>query len=167
MTSIAEPGRRSGWRGRLVWVALAVSLVVNLAFVGGLTWMKLSARPNLTPIERMQRIGQELNLTDDQRLAFEQFLRVARLRGRFQRESNQPLLERIWAEMAKPTPDEDAIAKASAEVDKNRQAFQQELAGALQGFIKTLSPEQRVKFAEVTKAGGDPPTRRLFEIIAP
>jgi len=69
--------------------------------------------------------------------------------------------------MAKPTPDDEAVAKLSAEVDRNRQAFQQELAVALQGFIKTLSPDQRIKFAEVTKAGGDPPTRRLFEIIAP
>jgi uncharacterized membrane protein len=167
MTSIAESGRRTGWRGRLVWVALALSLTLNVFFVGGLTWMKLSARPNLTPIERMEHVVQALNPTDDQRLAFEQFLRVVRLRGRFLRETNQPLLEKVWAEMAKPTPDDDAVAKLSAEVDKNRQAFQQELAGALQGFIKTLSPDQRVKFADVTKAGGDPPTRRLFEIIAP
>jgi len=166
MTSIAESGRRTGWRGRLVWVALALSLTLNVFFVGGLTWMKLS-RSNLTPIERMQHVVQALNPTDDQRLAFEQFVRVARLRGRFLRETNQPLLEKIWAEMAKPTPDDDAVAKVSAEVDRNRQAFQQELAVALQGFIKTLSPDQRIKFAEVTKAGGDPPTRRLFEIIAP
>src|SRR5579863_36425 len=166
MTSIAESGRRTGWRGRLVWVALALSLTLNVFFVGGLTWMKLS-RSNLTPIERMQHVVQALNPTDDQRLAFEQFVRVARLRGRFLRETNQPLLEKIWAEMAKPTPDDDAVAKLSAEVDRNRQAFQQELAVALQGFIKTLSPDQRIKFAEVTKAGGDPPTRRLFEIIAP
>ena len=166
MTSIAESGRRTGWRGRLVWVALALSLTLNVFFVGGLTWMKLS-RSNLTPIERMQHVVQALNPTDDQRLAFEQFVRVARLRGRFLRETNQPLLEKIWAEMAKPTPDDEAVAKLSAEVDRNRQAFQQELAVALQGFIKTLSPDQRIKFAEVTKAGGDPPTRRLFEIIAP
>jgi len=167
MTSIAESGRQTGWRGRLVWVALALSLTLNVFFVGGLTWMKLSARPNLTPIERMQHVVQALNPTDDQRLAFEQFLRVARMRGRFLRETNQPLLEKIWAEMAKPTPDDDAVAKLSAEIDKNREAFQKELAGALQGFIKTLTPDQRVKFADITKAGGDPPTRRLFEVVAP
>jgi len=167
MTSIAESGRQTGWRGRLVWVALALSLTLNVFFVGGLTWMKLSARPNLTPIERMQHVVQALNPTDDQRLAFEQFLRVARMRGRFLRETNQPLLEKIWAEMAKPTPDDDAVAKLSAEIDKNREAFQKELAGALQSFIKTLTPDQRVKFADITKAGGDPPTRRLFEVVAP
>ena len=167
MTSLAEPGRRTGWRARLVWVALALSLTLNVFFVGGLAWMKLSAHPPVPPLERMLRIGQALNLNDDQHLALDQFLRVVRLRGRFLRETNQPLLERIWAELAKPAPDDDAIAKLGAEVEKNRADFQHELTGALMGFVKTLTPEQRAKLAEVTKAAGDPPTRRLFEIIAP
>jgi uncharacterized membrane protein len=167
MTSLAESGRQTGWRARLVWIALALSLALNVFFVGGLTWMKLSAHPPLPPMERMLRIGQALDLNDDQRLALDQFVRVIRLRGRYQRESNQPLLERIWAELAKPAPDDDAIAKLGAEIEQNRATFQHEAAAALLSFVKTLSPEQRLKLADVTKAATDPPARRLFEAIAP
>jgi len=167
MTSIAEPGRQTGWRARLIWVALALSLTLNVFFVGGLLWVKLSTHPPLPPLERMLRIGQDLTLNDQQHLALDQFLRVIRLRGRFLRETNQPLLERIWAELAKPTPDDDAIAKLGAEIEKNRADFQHEAATALLSFVKTLTPEQRAKLAEITKAANDPPARRLFELIAP
>ena len=167
MTSIAEPGRQTGWRARLVWIALALSLTLNVFFVGGLAWMKLSTHPALTPMERMQHVAQALDLTPDQHLAFDQFLRVIRLRGRFLRESNQPLLEQIWTELQKPAPDDDAVAKFGAEIAKNRADFQREAAAALLSFVKGLNPDQRAKLASTVKAAIDPPTRRLFEIIAP
>ena len=167
MTSIAEPSRRSGWRGRLIWIALALSLTLNVFFIGGLVLVKLSMHPPLPPIERMQRLGRALNLNDDQRMAFDQFVRVIRLRGRFARETNQPLLDRAWTEVSKPSPDEDTLAKLGTEISKNRQAFQQEATTALIAFVKTLSPEQRTKLAEIARGAGDEPTRRLFQIIAP
>ena len=167
MTSLAETGRQTGWRARLVWIALALSLVVNVFFVGGLLWVKLSIHPPMPPLERMLHIGQSLNLNDDQRIALDQFLRVIRLRGRFLRETNQPLLERIWTELAKPAPDDDAIAKLGAEIEQNRNAFQHELAMVLLTFVKTLTPEQRAKLADAIKAPNDPPAHRMFEIIAP
>lgn len=167
MTSIAEPGPRPSWRARFVWIALALSLTLNVFFIGGLAWMKASIHPPLPPIERMQRLGQALNLNDDQRLAFDQFVRVIRLRGRYVRETNQPLLERAWSEISKPAPDEDAIAKLGAEINKNRQAFQKEVSAALLTFVKTLSPEQRAKLGGIARGAGDEPTRRLFQIVAP
>jgi uncharacterized membrane protein len=167
MTDLAEPSRRTGWRARLVWIALALSLTLNVFFIGGLLWVKMSMRPPLPPIERMERLGRNLNLSDDQRLAFEQFVRVVRLRGRFSRETNQPLLERIWAEMAKPTPNEDVVQQLGAQINQNRMAFQKEASTALLSFVKTLSPEQRAKLAEIARGAGDEPTRRFFQIIAP
>ncbi len=164
MTSLVEPVQRTGWRARLVWVALALSLTLNVFFVGGLTWMKLSAHP---PMERMQRLGQALNLTDDQHLAFDQFLRVVRMRGAFFRETNQPLLARMWTEMAKPTPDDDAITKLGSAIEQNRQAFQHEMSAAFLTFLKSLNAEQRAKLAAIAGSANDPPTRRLFEVIAP
>jgi uncharacterized membrane protein len=166
MSSIAESGQRTGWRARLVWIALALSLTLNVFFIGGLVWVKLS-HPLMPPFERMQRLGQSLDLNDDQRRAFEQFVRVIRLRGRYVRDSNQPLLEQIWTELAKPTPDEAAVAKLGAQINDNRQAFQKEASTALVNFVKTLSPEQRAKLAGIARSGGDEPTRRLFQVIAP
>jgi len=166
MTSLVEPIQRTGWRARLVWIALALSLTLNVFFVGGLTWMKLSAHP-LAPMERMQRLGQALNLNDDQHLAFDQFLRVVRMRGAFFHDTNQPMLERMWSEMAKPTPDDDAVAKLGSEVEQNRQTFQHEMAAAFQTFLKSLNTEQRAKLADIAKSANDPPTHRIFEVIAP
>ena len=167
MTSLVEPVQRSGWRARLVWIALALSLTLNVFFVGGLTWMKLSERLPLPPMERMQRLGQALDLTDDQHLAFDQFLRVVRMRGAFFHETNQPLLERMWTEMAKPTPDDEAITKLGSTIDQNRQTYQHEIAAAFQTFLKSLNTEQRTKLAQIAKSATDPPTHRLFEVIAP
>jgi uncharacterized membrane protein len=166
MSSIAESGRRTGWRARLVWIALALSLTLNVFFIGGLFWVKLSAHPPLPPFERMQRLGQNLDLNDDQRRAFEQFVRVIRSRGRFVRETNQPLLEQVWAELAKPTPDDAAVAKLGAQINDNRLAFQKEASTALMNFVKALSPEQRAKLAGIARSG-DEPTRRLFQVITP
>jgi uncharacterized membrane protein len=167
MSGVAEPSRRTGWRPRFVWIALALSLTLNVFFVGGLMWMKLSHHSPLPPIERMHRLGQSLDLNNDQRRAFEQFLRVVRVHGHAVRDANQPILDSIWAEIAKPNPDEGVVAKLSGEVSNNRHAFQKEAASAFFDFAKTLSPEQRAKLADIARGGGDEPTRRLFQVIAP
>src|SRR5579872_6178856 len=107
MTSLADSAQRAGWRGRLVWIALALSLTLNVCFFAGLAWMRMHAPP--PPFIRMQHFADSLNLSDSQRQAYEQFLRTLRLRGRFVRESNQPLIDNIWSELAKPTPDAAAV----------------------------------------------------------
>ncbi len=166
MTSIAESGQRTGWRGRLIWIALALSLALNVFFVGGLAWVKMAGGPP-PPIERLRVLSHSLDLNNDQNLAFEQFLRVIRLRGRYMRETNQPLLAKIWTEMAKPAPDDEQVARLSAEVNGNRETFQKEATTAFLAFMKTLSPEQRTKLAAFVTEAKDEPTRRLFQIIAP
>jgi uncharacterized membrane protein len=167
MSGVAEHSRTAGWRPRLVWIALALSLTLNVFFIGGLTWMKVTGHPPPPPIERIERIGQGLNLNDDQRIAFEQFIRVIRQRGRFIRDSNQPLLERMWAELAKPQPDNDSVVKLGAQISQNRQVFLKEASDAFFDFVKTLSPEQRAQLSTIARRANDPATRRLFEVIAP
>jgi len=167
MSGVAESGRKTGWKSRLVWIALALSLVLNVFFVAGGIWVKMSVRSALPPIVRLQRLGDRLDLNEDQRVAFDQFIRVIRLHGRFVRETNQPLLDRIWIELAKRTPDEDAVGKLGAQVGDNRQAFMKEVSVSFFAFVKTLSPEQREKLSTIARRANDPPTRRLFEVIAP
>lgn len=167
MSGVVEHSRTTGWRPRLVWVALALSLTLNVFFVGGLTWMKLTGHPLPPPIVRIQHLGEGLNLNDDQRLAFEQFIRVIRQRGRFIRDSNQPLIDRMWTELAKPQPDDDMVAKLGAQVGQNRAAFLKEASDSFFVFVKTLSPEQRAQLSMIARRANDPATRRLFEVIAP
>ena len=165
MTSLVDTGHRAGWRGRLLWIALALSLTLNLCVFAGIAWMHTHAPP--APMIRMQHFGQTLNLNDDQRRAFEQFLRTIRLRGRFVRESDQPLIDDIWSEIAKPTPDPSAIAKLADQVNGNREGFQRDMSAALDTFIKTLTPDQRAQFAAKAKAPGDEAARRLFQMVVP
>ena len=165
MTSLADSGRKAGWRGRLVWIALALSLTLNICFFAGLAWMRVHAPP--PPLARMEHFGDSLNLNDTQRQAYEQFLRTIRLRGRFVRESNQPLIDDVWGEVAKPTPDTATVAKLADQVNGNREAFQREVSTALDAFIKTLSPEQRTQLAAKAKTPPDDAARRLFQMVVP
>jgi len=164
MTILAGTGAKAGRRGPWLWIALALSLTLNLCFFAGIAWMHLHALP---PIMRMQRFGESLNLDGTQRQAYEQFLRTIRLRGRFVRESNQPLIDNIWSEIAKPTPDASTIAKLSDQVTGNREAFQREVSTALDTFIKTLTPEQRAELAAKAQAPPDEAARRLFQMVVP
>lgn len=164
MTAI-DTGRRVGWRWRLVWVALALSLTLNVCFLGGLAWMRFHAPP--PPFIRMQHFGDSLNLNDTQHQAYDQFLRVIRLRGRFVRESNQPLIDDLWSEIAKPTPDASTIARLADQINGNRDAFQREVTTALDAFIKTLNPDQRAQLAAKAKAPPDEAARRLFQMVMP
>jgi uncharacterized membrane protein len=165
MTALAESGQKAGRGGRLLGIALALSLTLNVCFIAGLAWMHIHAPPS--PIVRMRHFGDSLNLNGDQRQAYEQFLRTLRLRGRFMRESNQPLIENLWSEIGKPTPDTSSIAKLADQVTGNREAFLREVSTALDTFIKTLTPEQRALLAAKAKAPPDEPARRLFQMVVP
>jgi uncharacterized membrane protein len=166
MTSLAEASRRSGWRGRLVWVALALSLTLNVFFIGGLVWVKTFMRPPSFS-ERLHAFGETLQLTGPQRQAFNQFIHQLRQHARAAREANQPLLAQIWTELAKPAPDNDLVTKLGAQVNDNRTAFQKEASSELLTFLKTLTPEQRAHIGEIVRSRHEEPARRLFQFIAP
>jgi uncharacterized membrane protein len=165
MTSLAETGHRVGWRGRLIWVALALSLTLNVFVFGGIAWMHTHAPP--PPTVRLQRFGQSLNLNAEQQRAFDQFLRTIRLRGRFARESNQPLIEDMWGEIASPTPDQSTIAKLADQITTNRENFQHEASAALDIFIKTLTPEQRAQLAAKATMPQQDPANRILQMVVP
>lgn len=165
MTTLAESGQKAGRGGRLLWIALALSLTLNICFVAGLAWMHIHAPAS--PIVRMRHFGDSLNLNSDQRQAYDQFLRTLRMRGRFTRESNQPLIENLWSEIGKPTPDTSTVAKLADQVNSNREGFLREVSTALDTFIKTLTPEQRALLAAKVKTPPDEPSRRLFQMVVP
>ena len=165
MTALADSGQKAGRGGRLLWIALALSVTLNVCFLAGLAWMHIQRPP--PPIVRMQHFADSLNLNGDQRQAYEQFLGTLRQRGRSVREVNQPLIQDLWSEVAKPTPDTSAIAKLADQINGNRVALLREVSTALDAFIKTLTPEQRAQLAAKAKAPPDEPARRLFQMVTP
>jgi Spy/CpxP family protein refolding chaperone len=166
MTSLADGGAVTASRGRLLWLALVVSLAVNAFFIGTAVWWATSAHM-LTPAQRFQQIVRELNLSDDQRDAFQQFAITARRGMRQLHDSNEPLLGKVWSELNKPQPDQDMIAKLVDEATTNRRAYQRTMTAALTQFLANLNPDQRAQFIGLTQRKHDPIAWRLRQLVAP
>lgn len=140
----ARPGR---WRSRLPLILLALSLALNVFFVGGVFWLKIQAsRAQMTPPERVALVARDLSLDDKQRAAFDQFVRTARQHTRELHEANTPVIEQAWGELEKATPDDALLDRLTAQSADNRQRYQVELGHALRGFLATLSDDQRHTF---------------------
>ena len=147
---IAVPQR--GARPRLLWVLLALSLALNLFFVGGVFWLRTEAwRAQLAPAERFEMVARQLSLDPGQRAAFDKFIGLMRLRTRHLRENNQPLIEDIWTELAKAKPDDTLIDHNLDEAANNRHAYQLDTSHALRTFLALLSDEQRQTFVSLVK----------------
>lgn len=140
------PSRPRAAPARLPWILLALSLALNLFFVGGVFWVRSQGHGPLPPAERVERLAKRLSLSPDQRAAFERFVRTMRMKARDLRETNQPLVDEAWQNFAKAQPDEAAVDKLFEEAANNRRNFQIETGRALRGFLVTLNEEQRATF---------------------
>jgi uncharacterized membrane protein len=144
--------RRGVWGSRLPWILLALSLALNLCFVGGVFWVRMEAsRAQLGPPERMELVARQLALDDNQRAAFERFVGTMRLKSRQLRETNQPVIDEAWQEFAKKQPNEAEIDKLFEQAANNRRSFQIETGRALREFLVALSEDQREKFIALVK----------------
>jgi len=166
MTSLAEGGVRARARGRLLWLALLVSLAVNAFLLGTLVWW-VSTNRMLTPAERFQQIAGELKLNDDQRDAFQQFVIEMRRNTRQLRDNNVPLVDKVWEEIGKAQPDRAAVDRLVDQATENRRAYQRNMTEALTRFLANLSPEQRAKFVDLTKRHQDQTAQHLRRLMVP
>lgn len=151
MTSLAGTEAKAGSRGRLLWVALVLSLTLNVFFVGGLVWSRIIADHPPTPAQRFLQVARDLNLSDNQRDAFQQFVLDMRHYTRGLRQSNHPLIDHIWQELGKPQPDQALLGKLIDLTTQNRHTYQLQMSTALARFLATLSPAQRAQFIELTQ----------------
>jgi uncharacterized membrane protein len=136
---------------RLPWILLALSLALNLFFIGGAVWMRSQGHGPMGPADRVARVVKELGLDADQRAAFERFVRTIRTKARDLRETNQPLVDEAWQDFAKAQPDEAAVDKLFESAANNRRNFQIEAGRALRAFLGTLNEEQRAAFVAMVK----------------
>jgi len=167
MTSVAEGSAAGRSRGRLVVWLLALSLAVNVCFLGAMVWLRVTLPAMPTPQQRMQMIADELTLNPDQRDAFQQFLIEMRRTSRQLREGNAPLVQRAWDELGKPNPDQALIAQLIDQTSDNRRAYQKSMSVALARFLGELTPAQRGQFGELVKRHEDPATKHLRWLIMP
>jgi uncharacterized membrane protein len=159
--TFASAAARGATRHPLLWVALTLSLVLNLCFVAGALWIRIQG-PALpaSPAERLQRIGAALALDPQQRQAFERYSETVRTHMQQMRETVEPMMSAAWAELAKPDADQATAARLFDEAGQTRRGLQRELLAPTLAFLATLSPEQRAKFVELfhqrPKAWGQP-----------
>jgi Spy/CpxP family protein refolding chaperone len=153
--TIEASSRPRGWG---LWVALALSLTLNLFVLGGLGWSMMN-RPLPAPggPQRFIEIGRSLDLSGDQRAALRDFGAGARELTRGLRDANAPLIHSMWSEMGKPQPDQAAIQTLADQVLDNRRNFQHKMAQNLLAFLAVLTPEQRERFVDRAM---EPPDRR-------
>jgi|SRR5579859_3594865 uncharacterized membrane protein len=149
-------------QGRLVKVALALSLVLNVFFVGGLLYSKF-----VRPTPPLIALGKELNLEPDQRKAFQSFVQVVRRKGRDLRETNLGLGQQIWDELSQPKPDAQKLTSLFTEVANNRHDYQTAVSTALLPFLETLNVEQRQRFVEIGKRRQDALANRMRQLLGP
>jgi uncharacterized membrane protein len=127
-------------------VALALSLALNLCFIGGLLYSKF-----VKPTPPLIALGRELNLEPDQRKAFHGFLQVVRSKGTELRDNNVKISQQIWDELAQPKPDAQKLTALFADYANNRRDYQTAVGTALLPFLETLNADQRQRFIEISK----------------
>jgi uncharacterized membrane protein len=163
VTLVSTPAR-GATQHPLLWVALTLSLLLNLCFVAGALWIHIQGPPPpASPAERLQRIGAELALDPQQRQAFDQYSEIVRTHMQQMRDTVEPLMNAAWSELAKPDADQATAARLFDEAGQARRSLQRELLAPTLAFLATLSPEQRAKFVELfhqrPRSWGQPPQR--------
>lgn len=148
MTSLAESDIKSSIRNRLVWVALALSITLNIFVIAGLVWSQAASPRPTNFAERLVEAGAGLNLSPAQRDAFNQFAETIQHRTKDMRDANVPLFRHIWDELAKAQPDQTTINQLVDEASENRHTYQRDVTTALSGFLASLSSDQRAQFVD-------------------
>jgi Spy/CpxP family protein refolding chaperone len=133
----------------LPWVLLALSVALNAFFIGGHLYVRHFA--DRDPEARISALSDRLGLNEQQRTAYRESRRGVAPKFRELRTEARPHVNKLWEEMAKPQPDQaviDAELKALADI---RQSFERDALASAQSFMKTLTPEQRTKFADYAR----------------
>jgi Spy/CpxP family protein refolding chaperone len=130
------------WKRRLPWIALGLSVALNVflgAFLGGEIW-------NRPRRGEPGEVARALDLTPEQREAFQRFRKTAREENMRFREEVRPVLRRSWSELAKQNPDETVLAQSYDDALARRREMHRATLRELRGFLQTLTPEQRERF---------------------
>lgn len=137
---------------RIVIAALAVSLVLNVFFIAGAVWTRLQPPPPARGFEdRYAGMPAQLNLSPEQRAAFDRFLAAMRARNEKMREQIFPLTGAAWNEAAKPQADAAEVLRMFDQAADKRREMQHESVLQTLEFMAALSPEQRIRFVALLR----------------
>jgi uncharacterized membrane protein len=144
--------RQGSWpRSRILFAALAVSLVLNVLFVAGAVWSRIEQPPSRGLDQRFERIGAQLDMDPGQRAAFNGF--IAEMRGRRDKIRQQvvPLYRSAWDAAGKPAMDAAEVARLFEAANSERLRLNRETTARMIDFLAALSPEQRGRFVALAR----------------
>lgn len=149
--TLVSTAARGNTRRHLVSLLVALSVALNLCFIAGALWIRIHGPPPINVEDRLQRIGEKLDLDASQKDAFDRYSEAVRGRMRQMHHAVDPLVGKAWAEVAKPDADEAKATQLFDEAAQTRRGYMRELAPLTLSFLSTLSPEQRTKFVELIR----------------
>jgi uncharacterized membrane protein len=139
------------WRV-LPWVLLALSLALNVFFVGGNVYTRmLVERAGKSPDERARIVAERLTLDPRQREAFGTLRSEVRSRSQKYRSASRGSAARIWSEISKEKPNQRVIDRNLRVLSKNRLAFQMQASAIAVEFLARLDREQKGLFLALAK----------------
>lgn len=152
-TATAGPTATPGWpRRRLVIAVLVISVVLNIFFVVGAAWSRLHVpAPWVGTEERYRKIAAQLDLTAQQRIAFDRYVAAMQARTEKMHQEIRPLIASTWDEMAKSDADLGLITGRYDEASDKWRKFQRESTAQTLDFLAILSPAQRSKFVVMAR----------------
>ena len=142
-------------RARLPWILLAISLVLNVAIVGGLLYGWQGDRFKRGPDRVVAQLSEQLDLSADQQQQLQTMIDgvIERRRARNgapaspQREA---LIELLLVEDFAEAEAQRLLNEMSAE----RNLMWVEVTRDMHGFVSALDPEQQAKFESMAKERG-------------
>ncbi|MGC2414234.1 MAG: periplasmic heavy metal sensor [Stellaceae bacterium] len=152
-SATAGPVAATGWpRRRLLVALLVISALLNVFFVAGAVWTRLEAPVRWVSTEqRYQQMAAQLDLTPQQRAAFDGYVDAMRARTEKMHQEIRPLIASTWDEMAKPDADVGQITGRFDEASGEWRQFQRESTAQTLDFLAILSPAQRSKFVVIAR----------------
>ncbi|MFL9882367.1 periplasmic heavy metal sensor [Paraburkholderia agricolaris] len=146
--------------GRSWKIVLVASLVLNVFLVGAIVggaYQWFAAHGAMTPVQAQQRTALRFaaeTLSAERQKAFLDGLKKARREGRdFARDAREGRHE-VLRLLAAPQFDRAALDAALARTREADSSLRAQVEGSVADFAATLSPEERVEFADSLKLRG-------------
>jgi hypothetical protein len=149
------------WRA-LPWVLFALSLALNVFFIGGQVYSRAfygegtgqqagGAKPPAKPGRiSVNRIGLDVA----QRGEFRTMRDRIRARGKRYRKRGRGHVARLWAELEKNRPSKRVIDRSLRKLTDSRYAYERRAAAHALAFMATLDANQKARFLELAKSRG-------------
>jgi uncharacterized membrane protein len=143
-------------RQHIWWVAVSLSLALNLFFVAGALWTRFHVPPPLTRERRLDEIATALALDPQQRQDLARYSQMVRGKLQEMRDAAQPLVRAAWTEVSRPQPDETKVMQLLDQAAQVRRGYLKQTTATTVAFLRKLSLEQRAKFVKVVQQGPPP-----------